>query len=114
MTTSKKRSKLKTRAVPSKSDANIAGTVVGSPYPTTPYPTTRIAVPDAHPWDTSKGRKWVVVAFWGEETTVSFHRDEDEANEAYEDATRDGADAFYAKTSRMMMQSDPIGDERTK
>lgn len=65
-------------------------------------------------WDTSKGRKWVVVAFWGEETTVSFHRDEDEANEAYEDATTNGADAFYAKTSRMMLQSDPIGDERTR
>lgn len=58
-------------------------------------------------WDTSKGRKWVVVAFWGVETTVTFHRDEDEANEAYEAATLQGADVFYAKTARMMLQSDP-------
>lgn len=57
-------------------------------------------------WDTSPGRKWVVVAFWGVETTVTFHRDEDEANEAYEDATMNGADAFYAKTQRMKMQGD--------
>ena len=29
-------------------------------------------------WDTSKGRKWVVVSFWGDETDVTFHRDERE------------------------------------
>jgi hypothetical protein len=65
----------------------------------------------AKQWDTSKGRKWVVVAFWGEETTVSFHRDEQEADSAYEDAVSNGADAFYAKTTRMRKQGDP---ERTK
>lgn len=66
-------------------------------------------------WDVSQGRKWVLVAFWGAETTVTFHRDEDEANEAYEDATVNGADAFYARTRRMMLQSDLIGtDERTR
>jgi hypothetical protein len=57
-------------------------------------------------WDTSKGRAWVVVAFWGVETTVSFYRDEAEANEAYEEAVNNGADAFYAKTTRMKKSAD--------
>jgi hypothetical protein len=55
-------------------------------------------------WDTSKGRKYVVVAFWGVETNVSFHRDEQEAIEAYEEAVSNGADAFYAVTKRMRVQ----------
>jgi hypothetical protein len=58
------------------------------------------------PWDTSKGRKWVVVAYWGEETTVTFHRDENEANEEYENVTDLGADAFYAETVRMKKHRD--------
>lgn len=57
-------------------------------------------------WDTSKGRKWVVVAFWGEETEVTFHRDEQEAITSYEEAVNLGADVFYAKTSRMQMNKD--------
>ncbi len=52
-------------------------------------------------WNTSNGRTWVVVAFWGVETTVKFHRDEGEANADYENAVSQGADAFYAKTTRM-------------
>lgn len=57
-------------------------------------------------WDTSKGRKWVVVAFWGVETTVEFYRDEDEADHAYSKAVENGADAFCARTTRMEMQCD--------
>ena len=57
-------------------------------------------------WDTSNGRRWVVVAFWGVETTVDFHRDRDEASAAFEQAVESGADAFYAETQRMQMQSD--------
>lgn len=57
-------------------------------------------------WDTSKGRKWVVVAFWGVETTVEFHRDQHEAIQAYEDAVKQGADAFYSATIRMKKQGD--------
>lgn len=52
-------------------------------------------------WDTSKGRKFVVVAFWGEETTVSFHRDANEADGEYETARSQGADVFFAETKRM-------------
>lgn len=57
-------------------------------------------------WDTSKGRKWVMVAFWGVETTVEFFRDEEEAEQAYLAAVENGADAFYSETKRMMMQGD--------
>lgn len=67
--------------------------------------TTRTEDAPLH-WDTSPGRKWVVVAFWGSETTVTFHRDREEASDAYCDAVDKGADAFYAETKRMMMQSD--------
>jgi hypothetical protein len=52
-------------------------------------------------WDTSKGRKWVVVAFWGEETTVTFCGGEVEANTAYKLADNQGADVFYAPIKRM-------------
>jgi hypothetical protein len=52
-------------------------------------------------WDTSKGRTHVVVAFWGAETTVTFHFDENEAIAAYDDAVNHGADVFYSKTIRM-------------
>lgn len=58
------------------------------------------------PWDTSKGRTWVVVAFWGVETTVSFYRNEADAYEGYEEAVNNGADAFYAKTMRMKKSAD--------
>lgn len=58
-------------------------------------------------WDTSKGRKWVVVAFWGVETTVDFHEDQVAANKAYANAVEQGADAFYATTTEMRMQADP-------
>lgn len=57
-------------------------------------------------WDTSKGRRWVVVAFWGVETTVDFYNDEAAANAAYEHSVENGADAFYAETKRMELQGE--------
>lgn len=66
----------------------------------------RIALERQGAWDTSKGRTWVVVAFWGVETSITFCRDESEAIEAYEDASDQGADVFYAKTARMKLQRD--------
>lgn len=102
---SRKSHKLNTNGVPAKVADRIANEIVDGLL-ANPCKAER-------GWDVSAGRKWVLVAFWGAETTVTFHRDEDEANEAYEDATINGADAFYAKTCRMMLQSDPIGTERT-
>lgn len=52
-------------------------------------------------WNTSKGRRWVVVAFWGVETTVDFRSTEDDAIAAYENADDQGADVFYAEIKRM-------------
>jgi hypothetical protein len=57
-------------------------------------------------WDTSKGRQHVVVAFWGVECTVEFHRDKPEAEERYDSAVAGGADVFYAETKRMYKQGD--------
>lgn len=53
------------------------------------------------PWDTRKGRRWVVVAFWGAETSVEFCATEELAIEAYERADDQGADVFYAETKRL-------------
>ena len=52
-------------------------------------------------WNTSKGRKWAVVAFWGTETSTEFFRDDKEAEEAYEEAMAQGADVFLAEIKRM-------------
>lgn len=57
-------------------------------------------------FNTHKGRKWVMVADWGVETSVSFCRDEAEAEEAYLEAIANGADAFFGKTSRLFKHSD--------
>lgn len=57
-------------------------------------------------WDMSNGRQWVVVAFWGTETTVTFHASKDEASDAYLEAFDNGADAFYAKASEVSLQSE--------
>ena len=57
-------------------------------------------------FDTTNGRKWVVVAFWGEETTTEFFRDEQEAEAEYERCVEAGADVFYAQTKRMQKQGD--------
>lgn len=92
---------LSTRGVPSADADRIAGDIVNKAL-------ARGAVPEppTRGWDTSKGRKWVCVAFWGAETTVTFHRDEQEANEAFETARDQGADVFYAKTCRMRKNKD--------
>jgi len=57
-------------------------------------------------WDTSNGRRWVVVAFWGVETTVTFCRDQKEAKSAYKKAAEEGADVFYAETKQVKIQGD--------
>ena len=59
-------------------------------------------------WNTSKGRRWVVVAFWGVETTVAFYRDRTEAVTYYELAVDQGADAFYAETVGVCLQTDKL------
>jgi len=57
-------------------------------------------------FDTTNGRKWVVVADWGVETVTQFYRDEQEAEAEYIRCVEAGADVFYAQTKRMMKQSD--------
>lgn len=109
--TKSKSKKLSTAGLPAAEAKRVAGNIVDNLLARSAEKRERVA--DVHPvgggksrpWDTSRGRTWVVVAFWGVETTVSFYRDEGEANEAYEEATENGADAFYAKTVRMMVQA---------
>jgi len=57
-------------------------------------------------WDTHNGRRWVVVACWHGETTVTFHRDEQEMVEAYDRVVALGADAFCATPKYMKRQGD--------
>lgn len=110
--TRSKTKKLSTTGVPTAEAERAAGDLVDNLLARSDAQAERVA--DVHPvgggksraWDTSKGRTWVVVAFWGTETTVSFYSDEAGANEAYEEATTYGADAFYGKTVRMMIQAD--------
>ena len=52
-------------------------------------------------WNTSKGRKFAVVAFWGVETTVDFFDDEADAVKQYEKDEDNGADVFFARVKRM-------------
>lgn len=48
-------------------------------------------------WNTSNGKaRWVVVAFWGVETTVKFYRTKGAAIAAYDNATAQGADVVAA------------------
>lgn len=65
-------------------------------------------------WDTRKGRKWVVVAFWGEETTVEFCENEKEAIARYEKGVGGGADVFYAETSMITIQANPNDAESAR
>lgn len=58
-------------------------------------------------WNTGNGeRKWIVVAFWGVETTVDFFHKESTAKAAYDDAVEQGADALYAKVKDLQQNSE--------
>lgn len=48
-------------------------------------------------FNTSKGRKFVVVSFWGRETTVDFFDDANEAERQYDKDDENGADVLLAR-----------------
>lgn len=49
-------------------------------------------------WSTYRDtQRFVVVAFWGVETTVTFFTDKPSAIAAFENAQDDGADVFWAR-----------------
>jgi hypothetical protein len=49
----------------------------------------------------STNPKWVVIAFWGVETTTTFHPNEAEALDAYNNAYLQGADATIAEVWKL-------------